>query len=147
MTATFLEAVDDILTIFKTAWDAAATNPTLVDYPNTVPANGVKLPPDDNRSWARVTIQHIGGRQSSLSGALGVQRYERTGILTVQIFVPAGEDLSEAHILAKVVIDAYEGVASPRQVWFRNARMNEIGPDGDFYQVNVLVDFTYTENK
>ncbi len=147
MSATFEEAIDIILAIFKTAWDAGATNPTLVDYQNVKPANNVTLPPDTNLSWARVTIQHQDGRQSSLSGALGVKRFDRDGLLTVQIFVPAGEGLSEAHTLSKIVADAYEGVAGNNGIWFRNVRVNEIGPDGDWFQTNILIDFTYDEIK
>lgn len=147
MTATFDEATDDILTIFSDAWNADAPNPTLVDYPNIAPSDGVDLPPDSNLSWARVTIQHQAGRQSSLSGANNTQSYDRDGLLTVQIFTAAGSGLSEAHELAKIVADAYEGVASPKEVWFRNVRVNEVGSEGDWYQTNVLVDFTYTEVK
>ena len=112
MSATFTEAVDAILTIFKTAWDANATNPTLVDYQNVTPADGVKLPPDDQLSWARVTVQHQDGSQGSLSGALGTQRYDRDGLITIQVFGPAGEGLSEVHNLAKIAADAYEGATT-----------------------------------
>ncbi len=145
MTATFNEARNDMLTVFKDAWDAGATNPTLVDYPNVTPANGVKLPPDADLSWARVTIANTLGRQETLSGAQATQAFERMGVLTVQIFTPLGVGLSESDLLSKIVTDAYQKTSTPNQVWFRNVRMNEIGPDGEFYQTNVLVDFTYSE--
>ena len=146
MTTTYEEATDEVLTLFKAAWDTTAYA-TLVDYQNLAPSGGVKLPPNAQSAWARVTLRNILGNQASLTGALATSRFDREGLLTVQVFVPAGEGLSEAYQLAKIVADAYEGVASPNGVWFRNVRVNEIGEDGDFYQVNVLVDFSYSEIK
>jgi hypothetical protein len=147
MSLTFTAATDEMLAIFKAAWDAGATNPTLVSYPNVAPINGIVLPPATTLSWARVTIQHDEGNQQSLAGALGTQTWERGGILTVQIFVPMGEGLAEAHALAQIAVNAYEGVASAGGAWFRKVRVQETGSDGEFYAVNVLVDFTYTEVK
>lgn len=139
MSATFAEANDSILKLFKDAWDLTTWS---VDYENV----SGELPTGTD-PWARVTLRHFGGRNSSLAGALGTQRFDRSGTLAVQIFVPTGEGLSEAFALAKIVADAYEGQSTTNGVWFRNVRVNEIGPDGDWFQVNVLVDFTYDEIK
>lgn len=140
MSATYEQAVDDILTFFKDAWDA--TGYTAI-YPNIGGDAPTTVAP-----WARVTLQHILPQgQASLSGALGTQRYERNGILTVQIFTPLGEGLAELYQLSKIVTDAFDGKATPLHVWFRNARVSEVGPSGHWYQVNVLVDFTYDEIK
>jgi hypothetical protein len=68
-------------------------------------------------------------------------------LLAVQIFTPSGEGLSEAYNLGKILMDAFEGYATPSQVWFRNARTNEVGPSDSWYQTNFLVDFTYDEMK
>ncbi len=139
MSATYAEAVDVILGLFKTVWD---TSGHIALYENVAGDIPTAVAP-----WARVTLRNVDGRQGSLAGALGVQRFDRDGLLTVQIFVPAGEGLSEAHTLSKIVADAYEGVAGDNGIWFRNVRVNEIGPDGDWFQTNVLVDFTYDEIK
>ncbi len=140
MSGTYNEGNIDILTLFKTAWDTTGFTAL---YPN-VPGE----PPKAQVPWARVTLQHTGGGQGSLSGALGTKKWDRNGVLIVQVFVPNGEGLSQAYSLAKIVTDAYEGVSSPlRGVWFRNARINEVGPDGEWFQVNALVDFMYDEIK
>lgn len=144
MTATFEQAYDDTLDIFKAAWD---TTGFVVDYENVAPEDGVDIPPKTPTPWARASLRHATGGQTSLSGGLGKRTYTRTGVFIVQIFVPLGENLSEAQQLAKVVVDAFDGKASPRAVWYRNVRVNEIGSDGDWFQVNVLVDFTYDEIK
>jgi len=141
MTATYAQATDDILGVFKTAWDTTGWDAV---YTNVATP---QKPPTGSDPWARVTLQHVTGNQASLTGGLGTARYSRAGILTIQIFTPAGEGLLEAHNLAKIITDAFEGTATANGVWFRNARVNEIGPDGDWYQVNVLIDFTYDEVK
>lgn len=142
MTATLAEANDEILTLFKTAWD---TTGHVADYANV--ERPVTVPPTTTAPWARARVQHTFGEQDTLAGPTGTQRFRRDGLFTCQIFVPSGEGLSEAYSLAKTVMDAFEGASTDSGVWFRNARVNEVGPDGEWYQLNVLVDFTYTEVK
>ena len=100
-----------------------------------------------NGVWCRPSVRHATGEQASLSGGTGTKRWQRNGILTVQIFTPVGDGLSRAYDLAKIVGDAYEGYASPGGVWFRNLRVNEIGDSGKYSQANVIVEFEYDEIK
>lgn len=139
MTATFAVANDEILTLFKTAWDAIGHD--------AIYENVAGDPPTTAAPWARVTVRHFPGGQASLSDDAGAKRWTRNGLITVQIFVPTGEGKAEAYALAKVVADAYEGKRTPSNVWFRNVRPNEIGPDGAWFQLNVLAEFTYDEVK
>ncbi len=143
MTATFATANNEILATFKAAWD---TTGYPVAYENVKGASATP-PAGSSDPWARVTLRHTFGEQASLSGSGGTRRWRRDGLLTVQIFIPIGEGLSEGYSLAKTVVDAFEGIATTSAVWFRNVRVNEIGNDGEWYQVNVLVDFTYDEIK
>lgn len=140
MTASYGTAVDDILTVFKTAWD---TTGYVALYENI----GGTLPSGNSDPWARLTVRHNAGNLVSLTGGLSTQRYVREGTLFVQIFVPSGESLSEAYSLAELVSTAYEGETTPNGVWFKNVRVNEVGPDGHWFQVNLLIDFTYDEIK
>lgn len=139
MTATFQVAKDEILGVFKTAWD---TTGHIALYENVAGAVPPTVAP-----WARVSLRHLSGRQASLAGGSGKRRYDRDGLITVQIFVPSGEGLLEAYNLAKIVADAFEGAATASQVWFRDVRINEVGPDGSWFQVNVVAGFTYDEIK
>lgn len=140
MTATFNQANNEILTFFKDAWDPTGH---LALYENV---KGEK--PSAQEPWARLTVRHGPSRQASLSGALGTSRYERSGILTVQIFIPNGEGgLSLGYSLGKVIADAFEGKATPNQVWFRNVTINEIGPSDEWFQLNATAEFTYDEVK
>lgn len=140
MTATYEQAIDDIFTMFKTAWD---TTGYIVIYENTTPSEK----PSIGTPYAKVFIRHTGGFQATLTGGIGTARYARLGVMTVQIFTPLGEGLSEGASLAKVLADAYEGAASPRAVWFRNVRLMEVGPTAEWFQHNFLVDFEYDEVK
>lgn len=139
---TLTEARDDMLKMVRDAWLAggyADANLIYDDKEGSIPAT--------QTTWARVTVRHEEGRQSSLSGGLGSQKYLRTGTLFVQIFEPSGEGLSSIDLSAKIIMDAFEGKASPNGVWFRNVTFQEIGPDGNFFNGNVTIDFEYDELK
>ena len=139
MTATFQEANDEVLAVFKAAWD---TTGFIAVYENV---RGDK--PTTTAPWARASLRNVTGRQATLANHDGVRRWRRDGILTIQIFVPLGEGLQEGYSLSKVVTDALEGTSTPSAVWFRNVSVNEIGPDGEWFQFNVLAEFTYDEVK
>lgn len=139
MTATYNEAKDQILALFKTAWDTTGYG---VVYPNK---EGDK--PNDAVPWARVDIEHFDGGDASLSGVDGTKRYERDGVFTAQIFVPSGEGLSEAYTLANTVSTAFEGKTTAGGVWFRDVRIREVGPTESWFQLNVKATFNYDEVK
>ncbi len=139
MTATFEQAYNEILDVFKTAWDTTG-HPAL--YPNVV---GEK--PAVGTPYARITIRHVPAGPASLTGGLGTQRFPREGLLVVRVYIPAGEGLSEGLVLAKVVADAYEGAATPSHVVFRNIRVAEAGANDEWSQINLLAEFTYSEVK
>ncbi len=124
-----------------TAWKTA--NPTypmlFEDRPGDKP--GTSTP------WARVSIRHNQGDQEALSNPIGQNLFFRDGLLTVQIFTPMGAGLHSADTLAKVIADALEGRSTPGGVWFRRVRIKEIGPDGAFFQLNVIGEFEYSEAK
>lgn len=143
MSLTRRQAITEILTLFKTAWEATESG-DLVKYDNVANDN---VPPTTQVSWARVKTRHTTAQQASLSGALGTRRFERHGILTIQIFEPTGKGLSGATDLPKIIQDAYEGEETANGVWFRDVVLNEIGPDGDFFQTNIVASFEYDQIK
>jgi hypothetical protein len=130
-----IEAQDEMLAIFKTTWDDTGYTATYDDLPGQVPANA---------PWARVTIQHDTGGQSSLASADSLRIFTHSGTLTIQVFTPKGGGNTKGYQLAHQVLTAY----SPKQgggVWFRNQRLKETRGDEGFAQINVLVDFSYDE--
>jgi hypothetical protein len=143
---TFAEARDEIHTLFKTAWDLGAETAgqavLYADSKTQVPKT------DDTDSnpdlWARITVQHTGGNQGTLGGN---KCFNRFGLVTVQVFTPSGTGLSLGDNVYKIVVDAYEGKTTPGGVWFRNVSVNEIGPEGEWYQTNIIAEFEYEEQK
>lgn len=140
-------AYDEMLEAFKTAWDAGAGTYNGGTVPEVrYDGVGEQGPPDGEEPWARVTIRHAGGFQATLLGDAQVTRFRRDGIITVQVFFPLSRGgLSNARSLAGVAKSAYEGQATASGVWFRNVRIQEVGPDGPWYNVNMLADFEYDE--
>lgn len=139
MSATFDVANDEILAFFDAAWTGTGL---LALYENV---HGDK--PTAQEAWARVSLRNAPRGQTSLTGANGTNRFDRTGILTVQIFIPNGQGLSQGYNLGKIVIDAFEGKTTASQVWFRNAGITPIGPSDEWFQLNVTVEFSYDEIK
>lgn len=130
---TYDEARDEILAIFKRAWDTTGYPATYTDVPVENPGgNGV---------WARATIRHADGNQATLSNQSGERRYERVGVVFFQIFAPAGDGSKAGYDAAQIVSQAFEGVSSC--VWFRNVRLKELGSSGGLEQLQVSATFQY----
>ncbi len=127
---TYLEARNIIFKVFNDAW---AHHVVWEDVRGTIPAADVP--------WARVTLDHMSARQSSINGQVGCRRYDRRGVMIAQIFAPVGDGRKRVLDLAQLVTNAYEDARTT--VWFRNVRIREAGQDGNFQQVNVIVDFEY----
>lgn len=137
MNLTYKQAVDEILSILKAAWDPTGHK---MFYENTRDQRETDMSP-----WATVIVRHAAGQQDTLGG-VGNRQFLRSGIVLVTINIPSTSGLSEAYNLAKVVTDAFEG-SSSSGVWFRNVRINELGREGSFFQTNVVIEFEYYETK
>lgn len=98
---------------------------------------------DESQPWARVTLKHTIGRQGSLTSDVGTKKYNRAGILLIQIFTPIGRGRTQGYELSAMVANAYED--AKLDVWFRNTRISEQGASGNSDQINVLTDFLYDE--
>ena len=145
--SSFTDARDTILSTFTTAWNAIT--PTV---PPLLYEDSKQEVPDTQVSWARIQVRHNVFTQETIGGRLstggGGRRFRRFGLVTVQIFTKAGDGLRTSDSLAKVALDAFEGVdAGADTIEFRNVRLNEIGRDGEWFQVNVLAEFEYDEIK
>lgn len=133
------EARDEMLAVVRTAWLAALQPASSLVFPD-VPGS---KPPDGRVPWARVTVRHATGRQSSFGNAQTRRKFTQTGTLWVQVFAPTGDGLVTAYALAQTVVNAYR--TAQGTVWYRNSRMQEVGSSGAFEQINVLTDFTYDD--
>lgn len=135
------EALAEIRGLFDTAWAAAGP----VQYDN-VKTDAIP-PADPATPWARLLVRHQEAFQATLQGETGNRRFRRVGVVTAQIFRPPGTGVPGLTDLGTIVRDAFEGVTSSGGVIFRDVSVNEIGPDGDWFQENVEGTFEYDEQK
>lgn len=113
--------------VSKVIWD---------DLDDKVPAGQV--------SWARVTMRHADGGQSSLSNLNGVRRFTLTGTIFIQIFTPKNTAARQADTISDSFLDALRKFRDDN-LWLRDIRKREVGRDGDFYAVTVLSTFSYDD--
>ena len=136
MSLTTLQARDVILGIFKDAWDATGYNAFYDDKTGQIGAS--------ENPWARATLQHVTGGQSSLSGASGTKRFTEIGNVFVQVFAPVGDGSTRCYELAQLVRNAFRD-SRHAEVWFKNVHLEEVGVSGAFDQINVIATFSYDE--
>jgi hypothetical protein len=135
-----IEARDDILGTFRTAWLASETSQDLpVIYPD------VSDEPPTSGAYARLTLVHTGGTQATLANAEGKRRWRATGTLTIQLFTPPGGGQVLSDQLLVITKNAFQGVTTADGVTFRDVTIREIGAVSGWYQANVLVAFEYDE--
>lgn len=138
MTATPIQAKDEMLDVFKTAWDADPISTSLdVVYPDVLGPI-----PSSNNAWVEILIQHTTGGEANLAGSGTTRRYRSAGFLLFRIMTPTLEGLDLADQLAEVIIKAYE-ITKSKSVRYISPRPNYVGNDGAWHQANVVVEFQY----
>lgn len=153
MSLTYSQAIDELVRLLNQAWKTltpavlGGPDPALMQWPGEPQDN-----PDVVQPFGRYKQTHIGDPHHTLAPA-GRRRFTRSGFVTIQCFGPIADinwpqgGLSLAEKLAIIARDAYEGVGTNDGLWFRNARIVDIGADKVYYEHRVLVDFTYDECK
>ena len=131
---TLAEARESIYEAFKVGWSGE----TPFYYDNEI----AKM---DDDPWVRLVVRHNKGDQETL-GAVGNRKFERGGLVIVQVFVPLDLALARADELASLVQDIFEG-KTIENVRFHGVLTREIGPDTKWYQLNVEAPFYYNETK
>lgn len=139
--ATIAEARDEILTYFTTAWNTLGT-PPLLFYDDK------HLDPPDDAPYARIQVEHNTFGQQTLGGKIsaggGGRRFNRSGLVTVQVFTPSGDGLTSSDTLVDFVLDTLEGEETGSdRIEFRDVRANEVGQDGPWHQTNIIAEFHY----
>jgi len=133
------QARDEMLAKFLEAWlanEVSAALPVIYgDVVGDIPNSG---------AWARISVRHNIGGAATLGGEVGNRRFRHEGLVMVQVFTEHGKGQVDSDTLAEIAKDAFEGeVTSPGRVIFRNVRINEVGLDGQWFQVNVFAEFEY----
>ncbi|WVW77402.1 tail terminator [Stenotrophomonas phage vB_SmaS_Bhz59] len=153
MSLTRTQAVDEMVRLLRERWNAltpavlGGSDPALLQWPGTIVA-----PPEVVQPFGRFQVRHAANPRHTFAPK-GQRRFERSGLITIQCFGPIADPdwpdggLSLAENLAIIARDAYEGEGTDDGLWFRNARIVEIGADKVYYQQQALVEFQYDETK
>lgn len=139
------EAVDAIYAQFTDAWNNAFSEPPKLlydDFGQTIP--------NPSEAWARIQIRHNGGEQATLQRN-GQRKFERIGIITVQIFSTLNRGRADVDLFSQVASRAFEKQAATKvsgsdksdEIWFRQVQINEIGRNESWFQTNVTAQFEY----
>lgn len=130
------QARDEILAVFKAAWDTTGYGAVYQDVTGK--------PPSEEEPWARVILRHADGGQTGF-GSTNEKKFTDSGLLVVQVFTPLGDGLTKSYELARIVQLAFSKAHG--SVWYRNQRINEVGKDGSYQQTNVLINFSYSDQR
>lgn len=146
MPATITQARDEMSAVLADALVATdGDSPDFSDIPVAWPDKEFVIPKDTTVTWARFVIRHATGGNVSLGSANGTKRYNRAGVLAVQLFTPIGLGYSTTDLLTSIIMEAYEKGSTPNGVWFRNVRLVEVGVTDGWNQTNVISEFEYDE--
>lgn len=137
MTVTPDQAIDEMLTVFKTAWDAdVMSNGIAVVYPDVS-----KPITDGSAAWVEAKVQHsVAGEANLFNG--DTRRYRNTGFLIFSVYTPFGDGLTLSGGLAKVIINAFEN-ARKQSIIYVSAAPTYVGQVGAWHMTNVIVEFVY----
>jgi hypothetical protein len=146
MPATAEQAFDQIMTLFKSAWDSGASG-VAVHWPNVRnDVDGARNTPADSADeWARISIQHSSGRQVSIGSPDGSRQFRQSGLITVEIYVPHSKGTARAWQLVRVALNAFRGKSTSGGLTFDSPRPREVGNDGPWFRVDALIGFKYDE--
>jgi hypothetical protein len=144
MIATHEQATNEMNTMLMEAWqNHADTYGIPVVWGNVAaPKQGAADPFGNPKPYLRVETIHEASRTASLRGPAG-SRSEYTGSLVALLHIQADKGSVHALPLISVAADAFTGTKSPGGVWFRNPRINSIGPQGTWYVTALTVTFIY----
>lgn len=139
--ATIGAARDAIQDHFNTSW-AAAYAPSAAPFVAWMDVNAAT--PKDDENWIRIKWMHKLGFQATINTP-GNRRFRARGTLTVEVRSPTGDGLTNSDTMVNNVQAIFEGqnVGGTDGVIFREITPVEVGHDGPWFQVNVVVNFEY----
>lgn len=143
------QARDSMALILRDAWavaDWAALG--LAEPPPIIwQGRGADAKPDLDGPYIIWMAKHASMPQSGFSNEIGEVKYSSVGVIVIQCKAPLlpGNGFEVAEQMAIIARNAYRGKQTPDCIWFRNARIEEVGPDAGWYLFNTFVEFDYDE--
>lgn len=149
MTTTYPNAIDEMFAAFRTVWNAGSA--AIAGYVPEVRWPGVEKDdkPPTEKYWVRVSQQTVAENQATVNADTvnGKRRFTGLGLIFIQIFAPMSKSdgYDKGRQLSVLAKSAFRGQDTPGGVIFRNARINELAPDGKAYRFNVVSEYEYDE--
>jgi hypothetical protein len=146
--ATIGAARDAVMGWFTTEWTTVLDWSGLSVNPGTPPfvtyPDDLADTPQDNSSWVRLKWQTKLGYQATIN-SVGNRRFRTKGTLLVEVRTKLGGGLTDSDVIVNNVQAVFEGQTPGGEdtVIFREVTPVEHGPDGEWFLVNVLVNFEY----
>lgn len=148
MTTTYPGAIDEMFAKVTSSWNSGTA--AIVGYIPEIrwPGREEAETPPNEKYWARVSQQTVSDKQASITADVqnGKRRFTGEGLLYVQIFAPMTDPFGykNGEALAVLARSAFRG-SDTANVIFRNARINNLDPDGKAYRFNVVSEYEYDE--
>jgi hypothetical protein len=112
----------------------------LPNQPFSPPAPGTGV------AWARMDVRLAAGGQDSL-GAVGGRKFLYEGTAVVQVHTTVGLATNLNDDTAKAALDLLDGVRVAEDLWTDGGRIVTVGPDGEWYVQNVIVNIHFEETR
>lgn len=134
------QARQEVYETLKTVWESTYAGMPIVFANESFDSKGVA-------EYISVEVRQTGGGQDTL-GAVGNRRFERRGLVFVQLYAAVNRGLARLDELSKTVLDTLEGKTLPvNNVFLYSGVFRELPPEGAWIRGSVTVQITYDEIK
>lgn len=151
MAATLTQATDDILSMFKTAWEVpgAASDLGGATYVPAVYPRTTSNTEYDDTTEERVQVAFTNSGQGQHTGiGSGTGRYTKSGTVFFSIFTVKGLGPDRANALAQQIVNAFDGKTSGNGVVFNSTSVENVDDEKLGWDLtNVVVSFEFDEFK
>jgi hypothetical protein len=143
MSTTYPEAIDEIFSHFNNSLSSKASE-IIGEAPICFWQGKTEIKPDSSKFWLRISQQTVLERMETLANP--VKRYQTSGLVFIQIFCPkiALNSFYTGRLLAELCRNIFRGRTD--NVWFKNSRIKELGPEDSYYRFNVISEYEYFES-
>jgi hypothetical protein len=93
--------------------------------------------------WVHLTVNFNTGFQYSL-GQPGNRRFLKTGYIFVQVFTLINAGTDENDELVSDSVNLFDGERI-EDLWMYNGSITTVGSDGEYYQQNAVIEFSYED--
>jgi hypothetical protein len=143
---TYIDAINDMWHIFKTAWDSKTT--AVVGYVPVVFYPGmIESKPDASKFWVRISQRTIMEGQTTLTDSENKKTYTSEGLIFIQLFCPKtnSSNFQLGRRLAEIARNAYRGNVSHENIIFRNGRIQEFPNEESYFYFRIVIEYEYDE--